>query len=78
MKTMVAMVEFPYAAGALRLIPGDEFEAEDQDVRLLEAWGKARRKTDEAVVVPLADEGPTVKGRDMRGRYRRADMRAED
>jgi hypothetical protein len=55
--------ELPYAGVIHKM--GDKFFASDEDARLLKGFGKAR------------DAAEPAKPSSGRGRYRRADMRAE-
>lgn len=66
MPRLVAIASFPYGIPRRELSPGDEFDATDDDAKVL----KFARKAKDAKV-KRDDEGGSR-------RYRRADMRAED
>lgn len=77
---MIATQSFAYRAGALLLKPGDRFEAEEKDARLLKAWNKAIDDPGGALtgIRAAAAKAEAEAQPPRRGRYRRVDLRAEE
>lgn len=63
--------------GGKPLVPGDEFEARDRDVRILTALGRAERVVVAPAVEPEEEDAPEVAGEKPKRRYKRRDLTAE-
>ena len=74
MRFLVATQDLEYPPGTKYSV-GDEFEASDNDAKVLEAIGRARPRRARARTMKAQNE---TKEQESAGRYHRTDMRAED